>query len=98
MSWASPSNRCDADMQEPITSLATHPAPHIHLITSASADGMCKTWDVRTGALVAEHKGHAGLINGVAVAPAPAGETGEKGIGQVVLSAGDEGVSLIWKL
>jgi ribosome assembly protein SQT1 len=59
---------------------------------------MCKTWDVRTGALVAEHKGHAGLINGVAVAPAPAGETGEKGLGQVVLSAGDEGVSLIWKL
>jgi ribosome assembly protein SQT1 len=58
---------------------------------------MLKTWDVRTGALVAEHKGHAGVVNGVAVAPGPVGLDGSAG-GQVVVSAGDEGVSLIWKL
>ncbi|RSH85140.1 hypothetical protein EHS25_004947 [Saitozyma podzolica] len=89
--------RAEIKHDEPITSLAPHPSPQLHLVTSASADGMLKTWDVRTGALVAEHKGHAGVVNGVAVAPGPVGLDGSAG-GQVVVSAGDEGVSLIWKL
>ena len=83
-----------ADLQEPITSLAPHPSPNLHLLTSASADGSLKTWDIRTGALVATHKGHAGVINGVAVAKAPA----SSGAKDVIVSAGDEGVSLTWKL
>jgi len=84
--------RAEIHHNDPITSLAAHPAPNLHLVTSASADSTLKTWDIRTGALVAEHKGHAGVVNGVAVAPSPDGQ------GQVVVSAGDEGVSLIWKV
>jgi ribosome assembly protein SQT1 len=61
-------------------------------VTTASADATLKTWDVRTGALIATHKGHTGVVNSVAVAPAPGGE------GEVVVSGGDEGVSLIWKV
>jgi ribosome assembly protein SQT1 len=80
--------------QEPITSLAPHPAPNYHLLTSASADGTLKTWDVRTGALISTHKGHMGVVNGVAVASAPEGTDAK----EVVVSAGDEGVSLIWKV
>jgi hypothetical protein len=40
------------------------------------------------------------LINGVAVAAGPkdAFEGAESAVGNVVISAGDEGVSLIWKL
>lgn len=68
--------------------------PHLHLLTSASADGCLKTWDIRTGALIATHKGHTGVINGVAVAKAPQGNDA----GEIVMSAGDEGVSLIWKV
>ena len=81
-------------LKEPITSLFPHPAPHLHLLTTASADGTLKTWDIRTGALIATHHGHAGVVNGVAVAPAPVGSDA----GEVVVSAGDEGVSLIWKV
>lgn len=83
--------KAQADAQEPITSLAAHPAPNLHLVTSASADSTLKTWDIRTGALIAHHKGHAGVVNGVAVGPSPDG-------GQVIVSAGDEGVSLLWKV
>ena len=78
-------------------------------MTSASADGTLKTWDIRTGALVATHKGHTGVVNGVSVAPAPSeafpngdGEEVEmkprNEVGQVVVSGGDEGVSLIWRI
>ena len=86
--------------QDPITSLAPHPAPHLYLVTTASADGTLKTWDVRTGSLIATHTGHMGVVNGVAVASAPpAVEGAERGkMGQVVVSAGDEGVSLIWQI
>ena len=74
--------------------MAAHPAPNLHLVTSASADGSLKTWDVRTGALVATHKGHMGVVNGVAVAKAPEGDEAK----DVLVTAGDEGVSLIWKV
>lgn len=92
--WRAARTNCSSSYQEPITSLAPHPVPHLHLLTSASADGCLKTWDIRTGALIATHKGHTGVINGVAVAKAPQGNDA----GEIVMSAGDEGVSLIWKV
>ncbi|WRT70543.1 uncharacterized protein IL334_007541 [Kwoniella shivajii] len=90
--WDVNTGRVRAELQhdEPITSIAAHPSPFLHQVTTASADSTLKTWDIRTGALLATHKGHAGVVNGVAVAPVEGG--------QVIISAGDEGVSLIWKL
>ncbi|EIW68059.1 hypothetical protein TREMEDRAFT_40147 [Tremella mesenterica DSM 1558] len=95
--------RAEIQHEEPITSLAPHPPPKVHLITSASADSTLKTWDVRTGVLVAEHKGHAGVVNGVCVAPAPvpapSSDSPDESVdSQVVVSAGDDGVSLIWRI
>ena len=81
-----------ADNQEPITSLSPHPAPALHHVTSGSADSTLKTWDIRTGTLIADHKGHQGVVNGLDVGLSP------DGMGVVVVSAGDEGVSLLWKL
>ncbi|OCF43651.1 ribosome assembly protein SQT1 [Kwoniella heveanensis CBS 569] len=96
--WDVTTGRVRAELQhdEPITSIAAHPSPNLHLVTTASADSTLKTWDIRTGNLIATHSGHVGVVNGVAVAPASA-EAGQ-GQGQVVVSAGDEGVSLIWKV
>lgn len=88
-------------MQESITSVAKHPAPTLHLVTTASADRTLKTWDIRTGSLVAHHQGHMGVVNGVQVARAPpsASADGQGGQhGQVIVSAGDDGVSLIWRI
>jgi ribosome assembly protein SQT1 len=67
-------------------------------LTTASADTLLKTWDIRTGALIATHKGHGSIINGVAVAPAPqqVEEEGQAQAKEVVVSAGDDGVSLVW--
>ncbi|TYJ51323.1 hypothetical protein B9479_008109 [Cryptococcus floricola] len=84
--------RAELSHSEPITTVTAHPFPQLHLVTTASADSTLKTWDIRTGALVGTHTGHMGVVNGVAVAPAPGGE------GKALVSAGDEGVSLIWKL
>lgn len=98
--WDAATGRTRAELKhdEPVTSVAAHQAPFLHLVTTASADATLKTWDVRTGALVGEHKGHNGVVNGVAVAPLPAGtkEGEEKGL--AVVSAGDEGASLIWRV
>ncbi|OWZ73986.1 hypothetical protein AYX14_00473 [Cryptococcus neoformans] len=90
--WDVATGRVRAELQhdEPITTLAGHPHPQLHLVTTASADSTLKTWDIRTGALIATHTGHMGVVNGVAIAPAREGK--------VVVSAGDEGVSLIWKV
>ncbi|WWD20585.1 hypothetical protein CI109_105061 [Kwoniella shandongensis] len=90
--WDVATGRVRAELKhdEPITSLAAHPAPSLHLVTTASADSTLKTWDIRTGALISTHSGHAGVVNGVAVAPVEGG--------QAVVSAGDDGVSLIWKV
>ncbi|OCF78470.1 ribosome assembly protein SQT1 [Kwoniella mangroviensis CBS 8886] len=82
--------RAELKHEESITSIAAHPAPFLHQVTTASADSTLKTWDIRTGALLATHKGHVGVVNGVAVAPVEGG--------QAIVSAGDEGVSLVWKL
>ncbi|WVO20315.1 uncharacterized protein IAS62_001609 [Cryptococcus decagattii] len=90
--WDVATGRVRAELQhdEPITTLAGHPHPQLHLVTTASADSTLKTWDIRTGTLVATHTGHMGVVNGVDVAPG--------GESKVVVSAGDEGVSLIWKV
>lgn len=91
--------RAELKHSEPVTSLAPHPAPCSHLITTACADRVLRTWDVRTGMLLAEHHGHMGMVNGVAVAPAPGGES-PLGLpqAQLVISAGDEGASLVWRV
>ncbi|KAL1409117.1 60S ribosomal subunit assembly or modification protein [Vanrija albida] len=101
--WDVATGRVRAELKhdEPITSLAAHPAPAVHLVTSASADRILKTWDVRTGALVTELKGHAGVVNSVSVAPLPeSAGASDHGLAaaQAVISGGDEGVSLVWKL
>ncbi len=69
-------------------------------MTSGSADRTLKTWDVRNGTLIGHHKGHAGVVNGVVVAPALEGETSPTGLpaSQLIMSAGDEGVSLMWRV
>ncbi|BEJ16755.1 hypothetical protein CspHIS471_0601560 [Cutaneotrichosporon sp. HIS471] len=100
--WDCATGRVRAELQhdEPITSLAPHPAPNVHLVTSGSADRTLKTWDVRNGSLIGHHKGHAGVINGVVVTPALAGEPSPAGLpaSQLIMSAGDEGVSLMWRV
>lgn len=89
--------------QDVVTSVFAHPAPRRYLFTTASADKTLKTWDARQGALIATHKGHAGTINGLAVAAAPAGwgvpEGEEEKAGEfVVVSAGDDGAVLVWRV
>ncbi|WVN89543.1 uncharacterized protein L203_104768 [Cryptococcus depauperatus CBS 7841] len=90
--WDVATGRMRAQFQhdEPITALVAHPYPQLHLVTTASADGTLKTWDIRTGDLVDKHVGHTGVVNGVTVAPVEGGK--------VVISAGDEGVSLVWRM
>jgi len=72
-----------------ITTLVSHNAPKAHLITTASADRSLKTWDARSGLLLREHTGHHGLINSAAVGRGAGGK-------DVLLSAGDEGVCLVY--
>jgi len=72
-----------------ITALVAHSAPKVHLITSASADRSLKTWDARSGSLLREHTGHHGVINGAALGRGAGGK-------DVLLSAGDEGVCLVY--
>ena len=55
-------------------------------MVSASTDKTLRTWDVRTGAMIGEHKGHQGPVLGAAL-----GLNGE-----IVVSAGDDGVCLVF--
>ena len=59
---------------------------HKHLLISASADRTLRTWDGKTGALIREMKGHYGPVLGASLALG----------GDVVLSAGDEGLCLVF--
>ncbi|VDB84750.1 unnamed protein product [Peniophora sp. CBMAI 1063] len=71
--------------EDSVTSLHVHPTKP-HLLVSASADQTLRTWDVRTGNLIREHKGHNGPILGASLGLG----------GEVVLSAGDDGVCLVF--
>jgi ribosome assembly protein SQT1 len=71
--------------QDAVTTLLAHPTSK-HLLVSASADRTLRTWDARTGALVREHTGHRAAILGAAIGLG----------GKVVLSAGDDGVCLVF--
>ncbi|KAG8931070.1 hypothetical protein FRC01_001887 [Tulasnella sp. 417] len=59
-----------------------------HHITSSSSDKTLKTWDTRSGQLLAEHRGHRGPVLAAAV-----GAFQEYAY---VLSAGDDGVCLVF--
>lgn len=69
-----------------MTSLLPLPAPKAHLVVSASSDKSLRTWDARTGTLLREHKGHQGPILQSALGLG----------GGVVVSAGDDGVCLVF--
>lgn len=81
--------RATLEHSQAITSLHLHPAPLGHYITTGSVDSTLQTFDVRNGALVASHKGHRGIVNGFAVGSAGDGKA-------IVVSAGDDGASLVW--
>lgn len=66
--------------------MLNHPAPKGHLIVTASADKTLKTWDARTGTLIKEHTGHHGPVLGASLGLQ----------GSVVVSAGDDGVCLVF--
>lgn len=72
--------------QDAVTRLLTHPTPKGYLLVSASADKTLRTWDARTGTLLREHKGHR----------APVLDASLGLDGSVVISAGDEGVCLVF--
>ncbi len=70
-----------------MTTLLPHPSPKNHLLTSGSADKTLRTWDARTGKLLKEHKGHRGPVLGASLSFD----------GSVVVSAGDDGVCLVFE-
>lgn len=69
-----------------MTCLLRLPPPKAHLLVSASADKTLRTWDARTGTLIRENKGHHGPVLGAALSSD----------GAVVVSAGDDGVCLVF--
>ena len=73
-------------LQDAVTTLLPLPAPKGHLVVSGSADKTLRTWDARTGTLVREHKGHHDPILGASLGLE----------GGVVVSAGDDGVCLVF--
>ncbi|KAG6908550.1 hypothetical protein DXG01_004183 [Tephrocybe rancida] len=78
--------RATLEHSDAITKLLTHPAPKGYLVISASADKTLRTWDARTGTLLREHTGHR--------APVLDASLGLEG--SVVISAGDDGFSLVF--
>ncbi|KAF7797103.1 hypothetical protein EIP86_008295 [Pleurotus ostreatoroseus] len=78
--------RATLEHQDAITTLLNLPAPKSRLLVSASADRTLKTWDARTGMLLKEHKGHRAPVLGAALGSQ----------GSVVVSAGDDGVCLVF--
>ncbi|KAJ9095390.1 hypothetical protein QFC20_006672 [Naganishia adeliensis] len=99
------SARCEVTHDDVITSVTPHPAPKRHLFTTASADTKLRTWDARQGQLVAEHSGHVGTVLDSCVGKSAkgwgleAGGARDKDIGgSVVLSAGDDGGVLVWRV
>ncbi|OSX58972.1 hypothetical protein POSPLADRAFT_1067389 [Postia placenta MAD-698-R-SB12] len=78
--------RTTLEHEDAVTSLLRLPQPKSHLVVSASSDKALRTWDARSGTLVREHKGHQGPILQAALGLG----------GGVVVSAGDEGVCLVF--
>ncbi|KAI0749299.1 WD40 repeat-like protein [Daedaleopsis nitida] len=78
--------RATLEHGDAVTSLHRLPVPKGHLIVSASADKVLRTWDARTGTLVREHKGHSEPVLGAALGLG----------GGVVVTAGDDGVCLVF--
>jgi ribosome assembly protein SQT1 len=78
--------RATLEHQDAVTSILAHPLPKGYILVTGSADKTLRTWDARTGTIVREHKGHQGPILGAAL--------GLKG--DVVISAGDDGVCLVF--
>lgn len=66
------------------------------LLTTSSADGSLKTWDLRTGALVATHEGHSGPVHSVAWS-FPASSSSPEAKGWVV-GASDDGTARVFAL
>ncbi|KAF8806959.1 WD40 repeat-like protein [Phlegmacium glaucopus] len=69
-----------------ITTFVAHPAPKAYLLISASADKTLRTWDARNGNLLKTHTGHHAPVLGATLALD----------GSVVVSAGDDGVSMVF--
>ncbi|EIW84275.1 ribosome biogenesis protein Sqt1 [Coniophora puteana RWD-64-598 SS2] len=78
--------RATLQHQDAVTTLLTVPAPKSHLIISGSADRTLRTWDGRTGTLLKEHSGHHGPVLGASLGLR----------GEVVVSAGDDGLCLVY--
>jgi len=100
--------RCEAIHDEAITTLALHGTGP--LFSTASADQTIKTWDARTAACLATHKGFTDAVLGVVVGAddgyTQGSETGGVGAyaslegtkGWKVIGAGDEGVALVFRV
>ena len=63
-----------------------HPAPKGYLLISASADKTLRTWDARNGNPLKTHLGHDAPVLDATLALD----------GSVVVSAGDDGLSLVF--
>ncbi|KAI0058206.1 WD40 repeat-like protein [Artomyces pyxidatus] len=77
--------RTTLEHEDSVTSLMVHPSKP-HIIVSGSADKSLRTWDARSGTLIREHKGHQGPIMSAALGLG----------GDIVVSAGDDGVCLVF--
>ncbi|THV07433.1 ribosome biogenesis protein Sqt1 [Dendrothele bispora CBS 962.96] len=78
--------RSTLNHEDAVTTLLAVPSPKNHLVVSGSADKTLKTWDARTGTLLKSHKGHQGPILSASLGLG----------GTVVVSAGDDGVCLVF--
>ncbi|KAI0684105.1 WD40 repeat-like protein [Cytidiella melzeri] len=78
--------RATLEHEDAVTTLLALPAPKRHILVTASTDKTLKTWDARTGTLLKVHKGHRGPILGASLSHD----------GRVVVSAGDDGVCLVF--
>ncbi|KAF8626978.1 hypothetical protein AX15_004571 [Amanita polypyramis BW_CC] len=72
--------------EDAITNLLVHPVPKPYLVVSGCADGILRTWDARTGAIVQEHKGHSAAVLSASLGL----------VGSVIVSASDDHMALVY--